>query len=249
MITTAFLVMQFIISAKAGLVNAVEGTANVHVQQQVPAGASIETGPSGRVELLLNPGTFLRLGENSQAVLDSVELTAVQVHILSGSAIIECGSVEKDSPIRVTDGTETLSISKPGTYRFPEDSQSASLDDWNQQRSELIAAVNARSAETDTASNFPASPYPGLYPGLPYYPASIWPNSLSPTIGSPFAFFSPYIGGYRFYQPPLVLLPPVIVRPLPRPVPVQPRPPVTRPPSTSRPGPPRLSGRVARGHR
>jgi hypothetical protein len=35
MLTTAFVIMQFIISAKAGLVNAVEGTANVRVQEQV----------------------------------------------------------------------------------------------------------------------------------------------------------------------------------------------------------------------
>jgi hypothetical protein len=252
MITTAFLVMQFIISAKAGLVNAVEGTANVHVQELVPAGAPIRTGPSGRVEILLNPGTFLRLGEDSEALLDSVELTDVQVRIISGSAIIECGAVEKDTPIRVTYGTETLSISKPGTYRFPEDAASTSLGAWNQQRSELIAAANARSAETDAAMNNPAFPYQGqpLYPGL-------WPSGPLPGIGSavsPFSFFSAYTGGYRFYQPfptmaPLLLYPPIIVRPLPRPSPVLPlRPPVTRPPSPSRPSQPHLGGtRVARG--
>ena len=104
MITTAFLVMQFIISAKAGLVNAVDGTVNVHVQEMVPSGAPIQTGPSGRVEILLNPGTFLRLGEDSQVVLDSVDLADVRVRILSGSAVIECNSVQKDSPITVTDG-------------------------------------------------------------------------------------------------------------------------------------------------
>lgn len=246
MITTAFLVMQFIISAKAGLVNAVEGTANVRVQQLVAAGASIQTGPSGRVEILLNPGTFLRLGEDSEAVLDSVELTDVQVRILSGSAIVECSAVQKDSSIRVTDGKQTLSISKPGTYRFPEDAASASLDDWNQQRSELIAAANTRSAETDAAANNPA--FAGQ--GLPLYPGSMWPNSLYPGLASPFSFFSSYAGGYRFYQPltvmpPLVLYPPVIMRPLPRPVPVLPRPPVTQPPSSSRPGPPHFPGRIA----
>jgi hypothetical protein len=261
MITTAFLVMQFIISAKAGLVNSIEGTANVHVQEMVPAGAPIQTGPNGRVEILLNPGTFLRLGEDSQAVLDSVDLADVQVHILSGSAVIECGSVEKDSPIRVTDGTETVTISKPGTYRFPEDAVSASLDDWNQQRSELIAAANARSAATDAASNNPAFPSQGwpLYPGsvgASIYPGSAWPNGLYPGVASPFSYYPSYLGGYGygFYQPlgampPLVLLypRPVITRPLPRPVAIAPRPgtatpvtsrppvPVTRPPSTSRP--------------
>ena len=277
MITTAFLVMQFIISAKAGLVNAVDGTANVHVQEMVPAGAPIQTGPSGRVEILLNPGTFLRLGENSQAVLDSVDLTDVQVRILSGSAVIECNSVEKNNPITVTDGTETVSISKPGTYRFPEDAVSDSLEDWSQQRSELIAKANARSAATDAASNNPAFPSQGgaLYPGvtaLPPYPGSTLPNGLYPGAASPLSFYPSlypsYIGGYgySFYQPmgampPLVLLypRPIIPRPLPRPVsvttlrpaPVTPRPtPVARPPAAPRPAPSRSSARaIGGGHR
>jgi hypothetical protein len=255
MITTAFLVMQFIISAKAGLVNAVDGTANVHVQEMVSAGAPIQTGPSGRVEILLNPGTFLRLGEDSQAVLDSVDLTDVRVTILSGSAVIECNSIQKDSPITVTDGTETVSISKPGTYRFPEDAVSDSLEDWSQQRSELIAKANARSAATDAASNNPTFPSQAgaLYPGAtawPPYIGSTWPNGLHPVAASPLSFYPSYVGGYgySFYQPlvatpPLVLYPPLIIRPLPRPVPVTlrpvpvtPRPPI-RPPIASRPAP------------
>ena len=252
MITTAFLVMQFIISAKAGLVNAVEGTANVRVQELVPAGSPIQTGPAGRVEILLNPGTYLRLGENSEAVLDSVELTNVQVRIPSGSAVIDCSAVEKGSPIRVTDGAATLWISNPGTYRFPEDAGSASLDDWSQQRSELIAAANARSAETDAAMNNPGFPSPGL----PIYPGSLWPTGPLPGVVSPtgpFSYFPSYVGGYRFYQPFATLTPfafyppPPVLRIVPRPAPVSPRPPVTRPPSPNRPQPPRLGGHVARG--
>jgi len=267
--------MQFIISAKAGLVNAVDGTANVHVQEMVPAGAPIQTGPSGRVEILLNPGTFLRLGEDSQAVLDSVDLTDVQVRILSGSAVIECISVEKNSPITVTDGTETVSISKPGTYRFPEDAVSDSLEDWSQQRSELIAKANASSAATDAASNNPAFPSPGwpvVYPsamGPAVYPGSTWPGGLYPGAASPLSYYPSlypsYVGGYgySYYQPmgamvPLVLLypRPIIPRPLPRPVsvttlrpaPVTPRPtPVTRPPATPRPAPSHIGARSIGG--
>ena len=276
MITTAFLVMQFIISAKAGLVNAVDGTANVHVQEMVPAGAPIQTGPSGHVEILLNPGSFLRLGEDSQAVLDSVDLTDVRVRILSGSAVIECNSVQKDSPITVTDGTETVSISRPGTYRFPEDAVSDSLEDWSQQRSELIAKANARSLATDAASNNPAFPSQGwpVYPGAmgpTVYPGSTWPNGLYPGAASPLSYYPSlypsYLGGYgySFYQPlvampPLVLYPrPIIPRPLPRPVsvttlrpaPVTPRPPpVTRPPATPRPAPSHIGARsIGGGHR
>jgi hypothetical protein len=118
MLQAAFIVMQFIISAKAGLVNAVDGPANVQVQQQVQAGALIETAPRGKVEILLNPGSFLRLGEDSEAVLDSVDLTNIAIRILVGSAIIEASNVEKDSPIRVTDGSLNVLITAPGLYRF-----------------------------------------------------------------------------------------------------------------------------------
>jgi len=110
MLATAFLVMQFIISAKAGLVNAVEGVTNVRVQQQVPAGTLIQTGSTGRIEVLLNPRSFLRLGENAQVVLDSVELTNIAVRILSGSAIIEATTIDKDNPIRVTEEQLTVLI-------------------------------------------------------------------------------------------------------------------------------------------
>src|SRR5262249_31379411 len=110
MLTTAFLIMQFIISAKAGLVNAVEGDANVRVNQQVNAGAPIRTEATGRVEIQLNPGSFLRLGENSEAVLDSVDLTDIQVRIVSGIAIIESTAVDKSTPIHVTDGDRTQLI-------------------------------------------------------------------------------------------------------------------------------------------
>jgi len=116
--------MQFIISAKAGLVNAVQGPANVRIQEQVQAGSPIETSATSRVEILLNPGSFLRLGENSRVVLDSVELTNIGVRILSGSAIIESGTIEKDSPIRVTTGQLTVFIVAPGLYRFSENAES-----------------------------------------------------------------------------------------------------------------------------
>src|SRR5690349_20386606 len=118
MLIAAFVMMQFIISAKAGLGNAVEGTANVRPQEQVQAGALIQTDPRSRVEVLLNPGSFLRLGESSEAVLDSVDLTSIAIRILAGDAIVESSSIDKDSPIRVTDGSLNVLIVGPGTYRF-----------------------------------------------------------------------------------------------------------------------------------
>jgi len=63
---------QFLVSTKAGLVNYVQGTATVKPATSVPAGKIVQTGPGAAVEILLNPGSYLRLGENSQVVLDRV---------------------------------------------------------------------------------------------------------------------------------------------------------------------------------
>jgi hypothetical protein len=134
----------------------------------------------------LNPGTFFRLGENSVAVLDSVELTNISVRILSGSVIIECGSTDNDSPIRVTNTQSSVLISMPGLYRFSEkasEEQVRSLDVWSAERSKEIASANSRSADTDAASNIqrPAFPDRLLYPG------GILPYGYPPVVGPPLA--------------------------------------------------------------
>lgn len=113
-----FLLMQYVISTKAGLVNHVEGAANVTVMQSAEAGSPISTGTGGRIEVLLNPGSFLRIGENSEVVLDSVDLTAIAVRVVSGSAIIEASGVGKKNPIKVTTQELATEIVDDGLYVF-----------------------------------------------------------------------------------------------------------------------------------
>src|SRR5437763_13127356 len=86
----------FLVSTKAGLINYVQGAATVKAATSVPAGKPIGTGPGGAVEILLNPGSYLRMGENSQVVLDHVELTDTAVRIIQGSAVLEANGVDKD---------------------------------------------------------------------------------------------------------------------------------------------------------
>jgi hypothetical protein len=81
-----FVVLQLIISAKAGLVNYVEGPSNVRLHEQVERGTTVETGSGGHVELLLNPGTFLRMDENSSVKFESIELSDIAIHVVSGTA-------------------------------------------------------------------------------------------------------------------------------------------------------------------
>jgi hypothetical protein len=122
MLTSVLLLMQFVVSAKAGFVNYVDGTATVRRQQQVQVGAPIQTQSGSHVELLLSPGSFLRIGENSQVVFDSVDLSNIEVRVVSGSALIESATINKDFPIHVTSGGVKVSIVAAGMYRFSADS-------------------------------------------------------------------------------------------------------------------------------
>jgi FecR-like protein len=124
MFTALIVVMQFMISAQAGLVNYVEGPVNVQLHQQVPAGTPIQTGPQGHAEILLNPGSFLRVGENSTVMLDSTELTQIAVRVVNGIALIESAEIDKHAPIRVTTGNLTTLILSKGLYRFSGDTAS-----------------------------------------------------------------------------------------------------------------------------
>jgi hypothetical protein len=120
---TALFIMalQYIVSAKAGYINYVDGQVNVQLHEQIAAGMPIETGPRGHVEVLLNPGSFLRVGQQSRVVLDSIDLTNISVQVLQGAAVVEVADVDKHAPIRVTSGNLRTLIVSPGLYRFSGD--------------------------------------------------------------------------------------------------------------------------------
>jgi hypothetical protein len=114
----AALLVQYVVSVKAGLVNDVQGTANVAMMQTVNVGRPIRTGNDGYVEILLRPGSFLRLGEDSEATLDDADLANVKVTIKHGPALVEAAEISKDHPITITTGNLTTKIRNTGIYRF-----------------------------------------------------------------------------------------------------------------------------------
>src|SRR5438046_64939 len=95
---------QFLVSTKAGLVNYVQGTASVKPATTIAPDQVVGTGPSGAVEILLNPGTYLRMGGNSKVVLEKVDLYDIAVRILDGSMVITANGFDKDLPLHVASG-------------------------------------------------------------------------------------------------------------------------------------------------
>ncbi len=127
---------KFVISAKAGGINAVTGRAKVHlkggsdwqqltVTDDLEAGDVVRTEAGARVEMLLNPGSYLRLGESSEFELVNNSLDNLELRLLRGTAIVEAtGADNIELLINITTPHAKLAIVRHGLYRLnviPED--------------------------------------------------------------------------------------------------------------------------------
>jgi hypothetical protein len=120
---------KFVISAKAGGVNAVSGRAEIkgfsgadwsllNVTDDLKAGDVVKTGLDGRVEMLLNPGSYLRVGENSEFELTDNSPENLEVRLIRGTAIIEAtGADETELAINITTPHAKMIIVRRGLYR------------------------------------------------------------------------------------------------------------------------------------
>ena len=119
-----------VIYAKAGRINHAIGSAHVRrgwnesgkvltVSDELAVGDIVETGADTQLEVLLNPGSFLRLAANSEFEMRSIELDDVRVILHRGSAVVETGGGPDETlRIQVATPTGTAIIEKKGIYRF-----------------------------------------------------------------------------------------------------------------------------------
>jgi hypothetical protein len=116
----------YTISAKPGVVNYVDG--NVFLDGRaispqnikatfVNANETIST-DIGKAEVLLSPGVFLRLGDNSRVRMVSPSLTDTQLEVKAGEVMIEADDIVKDSQVTVLDHGNSVLIDRNGLYRF-----------------------------------------------------------------------------------------------------------------------------------
>ncbi len=121
---------KFVISAKAGGINAVTGQAKVNskgesdwqqlmVTDDLNAGDRVRTDNDGRVEILLNPGSYLRVGGNSEVELANNSLANVEVRLIRGTAIVEAtGADGLELNINISTPHTRLAIVRQGLYRL-----------------------------------------------------------------------------------------------------------------------------------
>jgi hypothetical protein len=73
---------------------------------------------TGYVEVLLTPGAFLRVGNNSEVRFQSLGLANIQIQLVRGSAMIEAADLVKDAVLEVNMNGGTAQIEKHGLYEF-----------------------------------------------------------------------------------------------------------------------------------
>jgi len=116
----------YVISAKAGGVNFVEGRVSVARNNaksgsllkgdDLEIGDKVITGADGKAEILLNPGSFARLAENSNFEFATTSLDDLQLKLNSGSAMFEV-ITDAEFAFAVNTPKATFYIVKSGVYR------------------------------------------------------------------------------------------------------------------------------------
>jgi hypothetical protein len=117
---------KYVISAKAGGVNFVEGTVTVTRKKgrsgavlkgdTLQIGDRVSTGANGKAEILLNPGSFLRLGGNSAFEFKTTSLDDLSLKLDAGSAILEVFAAEEFQVVIASPKSRYVLI-QTGVYR------------------------------------------------------------------------------------------------------------------------------------
>jgi hypothetical protein len=116
----------YVISAKAGGVNFIEGTVSILRKDgksglllksdTIEVGDKVTTGADGKAEILLNPGSFVRLGANVEFEFQSTDLDNLKLKLSAGSAIFEVYADEEFKVSLDLPGTD-IALTKSGVYR------------------------------------------------------------------------------------------------------------------------------------
>jgi hypothetical protein len=109
-----------------GTLNYVQGSAYLQGQQlnnknlgnsEMAPGQVLHT-TTGRAEVLLTPGVFLRLGEHSRVKMMSPDLNNTKVELLEGEAGIEVDEIHPQNDLQIVDNGVTTQLTKRGFYEF-----------------------------------------------------------------------------------------------------------------------------------
>ena len=120
---------QYMISAHSGVVQYVEGSAYLNDNQIEPRAGEFPSikenqvfrTAEGMAEVLLTPGVFLRMGENSSIRMVSTKLDDTRVEVLKGSAMVEVDDLAKDNAVMLLYKGNEMLLVKHGLFRVDAD--------------------------------------------------------------------------------------------------------------------------------
>jgi hypothetical protein len=116
-------------TAVPGTVNYIEGQVSIDgapmsIQQDGSAALrqdQVLSVASGKAEILLSPGSFLRVGSNSQIRMIAAELSNPRVEVVRGEAMVEVDYKPKAARLDVLERGADASLLKEGLYKFDAD--------------------------------------------------------------------------------------------------------------------------------
>jgi hypothetical protein len=112
--------------AHPGTLNFIEGSAYIEGKPltseavgstDLDPGQVLSTG-QGKAEILLTPGVFLRLDDNSSVKMISPDLTFTQVGLEHGRASVEVDEIHPQNDIQIVAGGVPTELLKTGLYEF-----------------------------------------------------------------------------------------------------------------------------------
>jgi hypothetical protein len=117
---------KWVITAEAGGVNHVEGDVNIArlagkigrllKGDAVSVGDRVMTGPDGRAEILLNPGSYVRVAGDSEFEFRATALEDLKLKLTKGSAIFEVFATN-DFRVMVESPNSNINLIESGVYR------------------------------------------------------------------------------------------------------------------------------------
>lgn len=122
-------IAQSVIATHSGLVYYFDGVVYLNDQpieshtgkfQSVAEGAELRTA-QGHAEVLLTPGVFLRLGENTSIRMLSDDLANTRVELQTGSAVVDSSEPTPGTAVTLVIRDWQVTSSEAGTYRIDSD--------------------------------------------------------------------------------------------------------------------------------
>ena len=118
-------------SALPGTLNYVEGQANIGAETlngnsigsaTLQPGQTLNTG-NGKAEILLTPGVFLRVDDQSAVKMISPSITDTELELQRGRAMVEVAEIHAQNNLRISEDGIATQLVKKGLYEFDADQQ------------------------------------------------------------------------------------------------------------------------------